>query len=78
AFLKRVREYKNITASKMSAITKINSYYVTAIESMDTGSLPAPVFIRGYVIQIAKVLGLDEKKVAESYMKMLKENTAQR
>jgi DnaJ-class molecular chaperone len=77
-FLKKVREYKNISTSKMSEITKINSYYVTALEKMDPKSLPAPVFIRGYVLQIAKVLGLEEKKVAESYMKVFKENTAQK
>jgi curved DNA-binding protein CbpA len=77
-FLKKVRDYKNITPTKMSQITKINPYYVTAIENMDPESLPAPVFIRGYVVQMAKVLGLDDKKVADSYMKALKENSAQR
>lgn len=77
-FLKKVRDYKNISVSKMSNITKVNSYYVTAIESMDSSGLPAPVFIRGYVVQIAKVLGLDDKKVADSYMKVLKENNLQK
>lgn len=77
-FLKRVRDYKNIPVSKLSSITKVNSYYVAAIENMDSGALPAPVFIRGYVVQIAKVLGLDEKKVADSYMKVLKENTLEK
>ncbi|AHZ85545.1 hypothetical protein Bb109J_c3512 [Bdellovibrio bacteriovorus] len=68
AFLKKVREYKKITTQRMSEITKINSYYVTAIENMDPGNLPVVVFVRGYVVQIAKALGLDEKKVADSYM----------
>jgi len=76
--LKKVRDYKNITTNKMSEITKINSYYVTAIENMDYENLPAPVFIRGYVVQIARVLGLDDKKVADSYMKVFKENNAQK
>ncbi|MBC7371503.1 MAG: helix-turn-helix domain-containing protein [Bdellovibrionaceae bacterium] len=77
-FLKKVRDYKNITTQKMSEITKINSYYVTAIEKMDPEHLPAPVFIRGYVVQIAKVLGLNDKHVAESYMKVFKENIVQK
>jgi curved DNA-binding protein CbpA len=77
-FLRKVRDYKNISTSKMCQITKINSYYVSAIEAMDLSKLPAPVFIRGYVIQMAKVLGLDEKKVADSYMKAFKESTAQK
>ncbi|XGC80764.1 helix-turn-helix domain-containing protein [Bdellovibrio bacteriovorus] len=72
ALLKKVREYKNLTVQKVSEITKINPYYVTAIEGMDAGNLPAVVFVRGYVVQIAKALGLDDKKVADSYMKNFK------
>jgi curved DNA-binding protein CbpA len=73
SFLKKVREYKNIPVPRMHEITKINGYYITAIEGMDLKNLPAPVFIRGYVLQIAKALGLEEKKVADSYMKLFKE-----
>lgn len=72
-FLKKVREYKNIPVPKMNEITKINSYYIKAIEAMDNKSLPATVFVRGYVIQIARALHLDDKKVADSYMKLIKE-----
>jgi DnaJ-class molecular chaperone len=70
--LKKVREYKNLTLRQMNEITKINSYYVGAIERMEAKELPAIVFVRGYVVQIAKALGLDEKKVADSYMKNFK------
>ncbi|MNT00518.1 Chaperone protein DnaJ [compost metagenome] len=72
-FLKKVREYKNITTDKMHDITKINPYYVKGIEKMDPANLPAVVYVRGYVVQIAKALGLDDKKVADSYMKTFKE-----
>ena len=72
-FLQKVREYKNISTEKMHDITKINPYYVKGIEKMDPESLPAVVFVRGYVVQIAKALGLDDKKVADSYMKTFKE-----
>ncbi len=72
-FLKKIREYKNITLEKMSLVTKINTYYIVAIEEMNSAHLPAAVFIRGYVIQIAKELGLNEKLVSESYMKLFKE-----
>jgi DnaJ-class molecular chaperone len=72
SFLKKVREYKQLSVQKMSEITKINPFYVTSIENMEPGNLPAVVFVRGYVVQIAKALGLDEKKVADSYMKSFK------
>ena len=39
---------------------------------MEPGNLPAVVFVRGYVVQIAKAMGLDDKKVADSYMKNFK------
>jgi DnaJ-class molecular chaperone len=71
-WLKKVREYKHISTQRMSEITKVNSYYVTALENMDPEGLPAVVFVRGYVVQIAKALGLNDKKVADSYMKNFK------
>ncbi len=71
-YLKKVREYKQISVERMSEITKINSWYVTAIEKVEPGNLPAIVFVRGYVVQIARALSLDDKKVADSYMKIFK------
>ncbi|MEZ0391513.1 MAG: helix-turn-helix domain-containing protein [Pseudobdellovibrionaceae bacterium] len=73
-FIKKVREYKNIPLERLSETTKISAYYINSIEKMDAKSLPAPVFVRGYVAQISKVLGLDEKKVCESYMKNFKDS----
>lgn len=67
--LKKVREYKNVTLERLSEIIKVNSYYIKAIEAMTPNNLPAPVFVRGYVVQMAKELGLDNKLVADSYMK---------
>jgi curved DNA-binding protein CbpA len=67
--LKKVREYKNVTLEKLSEIIKVNSFYIKAIEAMTPNNLPAPVFVRGYVIQMAKELGLNAKVVADSYMK---------
>lgn len=73
AFLKKIREYKKISLERMSETTKISAYYISALEKIDPGNLPAPVFVRGYVGQIAKVLGLDDKRACDSYMKIFKE-----
>ncbi len=70
--LKRVREYKKHSHESMNELTKISIFYLNALESMDASSLPAPVFVRGYILQIAKVLGLDERKVCDSYMRLYK------
>lgn len=71
-WLKKVREYKQIPLERMSEITKISAFYISSIEKVDPKNLPAPVFVRGYVSQVSKVLGLDEKKVCDSYMKQFK------
>jgi curved DNA-binding protein CbpA len=73
-FLKRVREYKGQSVERLSEKTKINPFYIQAIEKMDPKSLPAPVFVRGYLVQIARELALNEKKVADSYMALFKKN----
>ena len=78
AWLKKVREYKKLPLEKMSDVTKISAYYINALEKMDSKSLPAPVYVRGYVSQFAKTLGLNEKVVCESYMKKYKEVLGQK
>lgn len=73
--IKKVREYRNISVERMSERTKINAWYLNAIESMDVENLPALVFVRGYIIQICRELDLNEKLVADSYMKVYKSKT---
>ncbi len=73
SMIKKVREYKNISVEKMCEITRINQSYLMSIEKNDWKNLPVPVFIRGFIIQIARVLNLDEKKVADSFMNFYKQ-----
>lgn len=72
SFFKRVREYKNISLEKMSEITRINPHYLVALEKNAWKDLPAAVFVRGFVVQISRILGLDEKRTIESFMKIFK------
>jgi len=77
-FLKKVREYKKITIAKMSEISRINSHYIVALEKNLWSDLPAMVFVRGFVVQIARILELDEKKTIESFMKIYKADVAKK
>ena len=70
--LKRVREYRKLSFDELTDITKINPWYIAALEEMDPAGLPVEVFVRGYVIHIAKALGLKEKIVADSYMRLFR------
>ena len=71
-FLQNVRNYKNITLEELSLVTRIGKPYLIAIESNDYQSLPAPVFVRGFISQYARCLSLDSKKVVDSYMSLYK------
>ncbi|MCC7404758.1 MAG: helix-turn-helix domain-containing protein [Bdellovibrionales bacterium] len=71
-FLLKVRQYKKVNLDQLSEGTKISRPYITALESNDYDALPAPVFVRGFVVQLAKVYALNEKLVADSYMSLLR------
>lgn len=71
-FLKKVRTYKSVPLEKLSEASRIGKTYLIALESNDFKNLPAPVFLRGFLVQIARQLGLDENKVVTSYMKLAK------
>ena len=73
-FLRRVREYKNIDLSHLSEHTRIGKNYLNAIESNGFEALPAPVFVQGFLKQLAKIYSLDENKVVSSYMQPFKES----
>ncbi|MCC2679456.1 MAG: hypothetical protein K0R29_2032 [Pseudobdellovibrio sp.] len=70
--LKQVREYRRLSFDELTDITKINPWYIAALEKMDPSNLPVEVFVRGYVLQVAKALGLKEKTVADSYMRLFR------
>lgn len=72
-FIQKVRHYKNINLEQLSEKSKISKSYILAIEAQDFSSLPAKVFVRGFVVQIAKLLNLEPDIVANSFMKIFDE-----
>lgn len=71
-FLQKVRLYKQVSLEKLSVSSRIGKTYLIALEANDFKNLPATVFLRGFLVQIAKQLGLDETKVVSSYMGLAK------
>jgi curved DNA-binding protein CbpA len=71
-YLQKIRLYKNVTIDRLSEATRISRSYLMAVETADYKNLPAAVFVRGFVVQMARNLGLEENKVAASYMKHFK------
>ncbi|MEK7703733.1 MAG: helix-turn-helix domain-containing protein [Myxococcota bacterium] len=68
SLLRRLRESAGATLEELADITKINRRYVRALEEHDFDNLPAKVYVRGFVSEYARALGLDGQRVATSYM----------
>ena len=71
-FLRKIREYKNLDLDRLSDMTKVSRTYLQGIELEDFGKLPAPVYVRGFVFQVAKSLKLKPEIVANSYLARMK------
>lgn len=71
-FLKDIREYKKVSIDKMSEMTKISKTNLTNLELEKTETMPAMVYVRGFVYQYAKCLKLNPELVASSYIHQLK------
>jgi hypothetical protein len=67
-FLKSAREALGLDLSTISEETKIGCTMLEYIESERLDRLPAPVYLKNFTLQIARCLGLDEEKVARTYL----------
>lgn len=70
--LRRVREYKNVDIKRLADMTKVSKTHLQNIESELFASLPAPVYVRGFVYQYAKCLKLNPELVSDTYLKKMK------
>lgn len=77
-FLQRLRQYKNVSLDQMSDEIRVLKATLAALEGNDLKTLPVAVFTRGFVVQYARALGVDEKKIADAYMKYFKANKVAR
>lgn len=71
-FLRKIREYKNVSLDRLAEMTKISKTHLIYIEEEDVAKMPAAVYIRGFVFQFAKCLKLNPDLVANSYLTRLK------
>lgn len=66
--LKKVREFRGISLEDLADITKIRKAYLVYLEEENFKFLPAPVYIKGFVANVATTLELPAKQVADDYM----------
>jgi len=70
--LRRARESQGVTLEELAAYTKIGKNYITAIEEEHLDKLPAPVFLRGFLMTIARRLKLPQEQIATAWMERLR------
>jgi len=71
--LTKVREAMGVELSDIARETKISVSHLSAIELEAFDDLPALVYTRGFVQQLAKFLKLDPTQVTKTYLRRLRE-----
>jgi flagellar biosynthesis protein FlhG len=70
--LRKLREARGLSLRQIATVTKIGMRYLEYIEEDRLEFLPAPVYLRGFLQEYAKLLGLDPRRVAAAYMSRLR------
>jgi len=66
--LRQVRESRGLSLAQLAERTRISSKHLENVEADRYTALPATVYLRGILMNIARELGLDPLKVSRSYL----------
>jgi len=66
--LKTLREARGIDLADVSQRSKVSVHHLRSIEDENWGAMPAPVYLRGFLVEIARFLKLDVQHVTRSYL----------
>jgi flagellar biosynthesis protein FlhG len=66
--LKRVREARGISIAEIVSETNIRSWYIESVEAERFDALPALIYLKGFLKQLAHYLGLDPHRVLADYL----------
>jgi len=71
ADLRRLRESRGISLREIAVSSKIGLRFLEYIEEDRFGLLPPAVYLRGFLLEYARVLGVDPRRMADAYMARL-------
>jgi curved DNA-binding protein CbpA len=66
--LRKIREARGVSLRHIAAITKIGVRFLEYIEEDRFDFLPAPVYLRGFLLEYTRLVGIDPKRAADAYM----------
>ncbi len=69
--LRRIREARGLSLRHIAAVTKIGVRFLEYIEEERFAFLPPPVYLRGFLQEYARLLGLEPRGLADAYMRRL-------
>ncbi|MEO8878235.1 MAG: helix-turn-helix domain-containing protein, partial [Polyangiaceae bacterium] len=69
ALLRKVRESMGVEVAEIASRTKIAKAHLIAIEEENFSALPATVYVRGFVSELAKFLKLDPVQVQRTFLR---------
>ena len=61
--LRRAREAKGVSLEQAEGATRVRRQYLEALEAEDFGKLPGEIYVRGFLRNYARYLGLDPEEV---------------
>ncbi|MFH2009158.1 MAG: helix-turn-helix domain-containing protein [bacterium] len=65
--LRKERELRGISLEEVSSVTRVRLVYLRHLEEDGFESLPADVYVRGYIRSYARFLGIDAERCIEQY-----------
>ena len=71
AELRRLREARGVSLRHIASVTKIGMRYLEYLEADRFAFLPAPVYLRGFLLEYARLVGIDPRRTADAYMSRL-------
>jgi flagellar biosynthesis protein FlhG len=66
--LRQIREAIGVELREIAEKSKIGMAYLQALEGEVFAKLPAPVYVRGFLAEYARALGLDAERVKQTYL----------
>jgi len=66
--LRRFREARGVSLQEIAQRSKVGVRYLEYIEQDRHADLPAPVYLRGFLQEYARAVGLEPRRTAEAYL----------
>ena len=71
ADLRTIREARGMSLRHIAAVTKIGMRFLEYVEEDRFAFLPAAVYLRGFLQEYARLVGIDPRRAADAYMSRL-------